>query len=134
MKQSALPPEMLFQVGASQLTRVINLVGHLSVSTVHSKDLQPAHCLLKSHRSCRLTIDHFQAYINLFANCLLWGKCHQAESFSFNTWVLLLLENTISRKYAGFRMYIVHLNLRAVAKWNTHSVHKFTCPPTLNML
>lgn len=55
---------------ATQLTRIIKLVGHLSVSTGHSNDLQPTSCLLKSYLSNLLNTDRFKANINLFANCL----------------------------------------------------------------
>jgi len=58
------------------------LVGHLSVTTAHAKDLQPA--LVKSHLGSLLNIDHFKA--NLFANCLLEKKkVARPNHFLFNT-------------------------------------------------
>lgn len=59
---------------ATQLARIIKFVGHLSVSTAHSKDLQPSSCLLKSHLSSLLNTDHFEANRNFFFNCLMEEK------------------------------------------------------------
>lgn len=102
---------------ATQLTRIIKLVGHLSVSTGHSNDLQPTSCLLKRHLSDLLNIYHFKANINLFANCLPERKkidnvtFFLIHGFFFNK-TFIAWQEKIIKKYVDIGMCIIHLYLQ----------------------